>query len=291
MKMRPIIEYTDYRRYIADFYAERKNRSAFTWRDFALKAKFSSAVFLKYVCEGKKNLTSKSAIQVAEALELVGYEKTYFCLLVDYANAETEGKKTKIFNEIVELSKIHKVKVLGKDEFEYYNTWKHSVIREIAPVMQGALPKQIAKVCKQKITAAEVSDSLKFLLQAGFLTKDEKGNYHQTDRSVRIGNVEAVSFAVKNLQKEMLNMALNALDEANSKDRSISGLTIGVTSKAYEQIVEEIRNFRRRIIAIATEDNATDEVYRLNFQFFPLTQMKKVSNKIQEEDYEQDSSK
>ena len=30
MKMRPIIEYTDYRRYIADFYAERKNRSAFT---------------------------------------------------------------------------------------------------------------------------------------------------------------------------------------------------------------------------------------------------------------------
>ena len=60
--MPPIIEYTDYRQYIADFYAERKNRSAFTWRDFALKAKFSSAVFLKYVCEGKKNLTSKSAI-------------------------------------------------------------------------------------------------------------------------------------------------------------------------------------------------------------------------------------
>ena len=33
--MKPLMEYTSYRIYIRDFYAERKERSGFTWRDFA----------------------------------------------------------------------------------------------------------------------------------------------------------------------------------------------------------------------------------------------------------------
>ena len=47
--MKEIIEYTDYRKFIQDYYDERKRSSAFTWRDFARVAGFSSAVYLKYV--------------------------------------------------------------------------------------------------------------------------------------------------------------------------------------------------------------------------------------------------
>ena len=48
-------------------------------------------------------------------------------------------------------------------------------------------------------------------------------------------------------------------------------MTVGVTREAYEEIVQEIAEFRKRVIAIATRDSATDEVYRLNMQFFPMT--------------------
>jgi hypothetical protein len=41
--------------------------------------------------------------------------------------------------------------------------------------------------------------------------------------------------------------------------------------------VQRIAEFRKDIIAIATSETATDEVYRLNVQFFPMT--KKSVNK------------
>ena len=45
--MKAIVEYTDYRKFIRDYYEERKRCSAFTWREFARNVGFSSAVYLK----------------------------------------------------------------------------------------------------------------------------------------------------------------------------------------------------------------------------------------------------
>ena len=36
--MKDILEYTDYRQYIADYYADRKAKSAFSWQEFATAA-------------------------------------------------------------------------------------------------------------------------------------------------------------------------------------------------------------------------------------------------------------
>ena len=47
--------------------------------------------------------------------------------------------------------------------------------------------------------------------------------------------------------------------------------TLGITREAYEKIVQRIAEFRKDIIAIATSETATEEVYRLNVQFFPMT--------------------
>ena len=60
--MKEIVEYTDYRKFIQDYYDERKRNSAFSWQEFARNAGFSSAVFLKYVSEGKKNHTKTNIV-------------------------------------------------------------------------------------------------------------------------------------------------------------------------------------------------------------------------------------
>ena len=53
--MKDILEYTNYHLYIADYFAEKKAKSAFTWQEFTRAAGFSSPVFLKYVSEGRSN--------------------------------------------------------------------------------------------------------------------------------------------------------------------------------------------------------------------------------------------
>ena len=163
--MKEIVEYTDYRKFIQDYYDERKRTSAFTWRDFARDAGFSSAVYLKYVCEGKKNLSINAAGSVAAAMGLVGFEQTYFVLMVSYAHAKGDEAKRAAFEDRCALARAHKVHVLGNEEFDYFKSWKNPVLRELAPHMLGAKPLEIAHVCKQKISATEVSETLDFLVK------------------------------------------------------------------------------------------------------------------------------
>ena len=72
--MKDILEYRDYRQYIADYYADRKAKSAFSWQEFATAAGFSSPVYLKYVSEGRFNLSEEAAIRTARSMHLADFE-------------------------------------------------------------------------------------------------------------------------------------------------------------------------------------------------------------------------
>ena len=281
--MKEIIEYTDYRKFIQDYYDERKRSSAFTWRDFAREAGFSSAVYLKYVCEGKKNLSVGAAGSVASAMGLAGFESTYFVLMVSYAHAKGDEAKRAAFEERCALARAHKVRVLGNEEFDYFKSWKNPVLRELAPHMPGAKPLEMAHACKQKISAAEVSETLDFLVRSKLLKKDREGNYRQTDKSISMGPVDAVPVAARDMQRQMGEFAVKALDLPLS-ERDMSGLTLGLTRRAYERIRKELADCRRRIVAIAAEDDETEQVYRLNLQLFPMSEKLNTENKIDKEE-------
>ena len=281
--MKEIIEYTDYRKFIQDYYDERKRSSAFTWRDFAREAGFSSAVYLKYVCEGKKNLSVGAAGSVASAMGLAGFESTYFVLMVSYAHAKGDEAKRAAFEERCALARAHKLRVLGNEEFDYFKSWKNPVLRELAPHMPGAKPLEMAHACKQKISAAEVSETLDFLVRSKLLKKDREGNYRQTDKSISMGPVDAVPVAARDMQRQMGEFAVKALDLPLS-ERDMSGLTLGLTRRAYERIRKELADCRRRIVAIAAEDDETEQVYRLNLQLFPMSEKLNTENKIDKEE-------
>ena len=277
--MKEIVEYTDYRKYIQDYYDERKRNSAFSWQEFARNAGFSSAVFLKYVCEGKKNLSVGAAGSVANPMGLVGFEQTYFVLMVSYAHAKDDKSKRVAFEERCALAHAHKVRVLGDEAFNYYKSWKNSVIRELAPHMPGAKPLEIARTCIPAITAAEVTETLDFLVRAKLLKKDRNGNYSQTDKSITMGSVDAVPVAARELQRQMGEFAVKAIDLPIS-ERAMSGYTLGLTRRAYERIKKETEDYYRRVVAIATEEDETERVYRLNLQLFPLSKTIEPKDKV-----------
>ena len=269
--MKDILEYTDYRLYIADYYADRKAKSAFTWQEFANAAGFTSPVYLKYVSEGRFNLSEDAAVRVAQAMDLAGFEPEYFCEMVKFDHAKNDAEKKAAFNRMLAIADAHKAQILEGDSFRFFSDWKNPVIRELAPAMPGAKPLALAHACRPKVSAAEVSETLKFLVNAELLQKDEDGNYRQTEKSVTTGPMNATPVAVRGLHRQMGEIALEAIEGVSQDDRNFSGLTLGVTRGAYEEIVKEIAEFRKRVVAIATRDDETDEVYRMNIQFFPMT--------------------
>ncbi len=272
--MKDVFEYTGYRQYIADYYAERKVKSAFTWREFARMAGFSSSVHLKYVSEGRFNLGEDAAERVAKAMGLSGNRLEYFRAMVEFDHAKTDAEKKAAYGKMISIAEAHKAKVLEGDSFRFFSDWKNPVLRELAPAMPGAKPLALAHACREKITAAEVSETLNFLVKAGLLQKDDVGNYAQTEKSVTTGPMEVTPVAVRGMHRQMGEFALDAIEGVPQAERHFSGVTLGVTHETYDEIVQVIAECRKKVIAIATRDSAADEVYRLNMQFFPMTNIK-----------------
>jgi len=268
--MKPVMEYQNYRVYIRDYYAERKVRSGFTWRDFAKAAGYSSPVFLKLVCDGKSNLSDVGVERVASAMGLVGVDLQYFRLLVEFNQEKDSAKKKIVFKKMREVAKEGSMEIVGEDQFDYYESWVNPVVREMAPQMGDATPAKIAEKLAFDTQTAEVKKALSLLQKVGLLRKGERG-YEQAAKSITTGNLEVARLSVREMHRQMGELAVRALDEIPMNERDISGLTLGVSENAFYRISQEIADFRRRISSIVMEDTGENRVYRLNVQLFPLT--------------------
>lgn len=265
------MEYNNFRIFVRDYYAERKDRSGFTWRDFAKAAGYSSPVFLKLVCDGKANLSEAGVERVASAIGLVGVDLQYFRLLVSFNQEKDSAAKKQAFAEMRKLAKDNETAVVGEDQYDYYESWLNPVIREVAPLMNGATPAKMAEQVLFDADTAKVKKSLKLLQKTGLLEKGEQGEFKQGNKSITTGSLEVASLAIREMHRQMGELAVQSLDQVPVDERDISGLTIGISEDAFAKIAKEIADFRRRVSSIVMEDSGNERVYRLNVQLFPLT--------------------
>lgn len=283
--MKPIVEYLDYRVYMREFYEERKRTSAFTWREFSKLAGFSSSGYLKLVCDGKTRLRSAGAESVAKAMGLSGFHVEYFCSMVKFCDAKSSEEKRQAYCEMQRLAEDNKIRILGGDAYTYFSSWVNPALRELAPIMPGAKPLEMARVLCPTVPAAEVRYSLDRMVQMGLLKEHRDVNsvsYEQADVGINpVNNPDhkaAVNVALRSMQKQFSRMAADALDEFDASERNLSGMTIGLNRSAYERIEKEFAEFRKKLETIVSEVKDYDRVYRINLQMFPL------SRKLEEKD-------
>ena len=266
--MKPIVDYTDFRLYMRDFYEERKRCSAFSWREFSKLAGFSSPSYMKVVCDGKSKLSRIGVERTGAAMGLSGFEMDYFRAMVVFGQAETEEKKVEAYEKMLAMAKSYKVRVLEGDLFEYYESWRNPVLRELAPIMPGATPGEMAKMCYPEVSALEVRESLDFLTKSGLLKKVD-GNFVQSETSLR-GTTDATRLAMRGMHRIISKLATPAL-ELPKEIRNFSGVTMGLSRESFGKVEKVLNECRRQIIDIAAEEKNIEQVYRVNLQLFPLT--------------------
>lgn len=268
--MKPIVEYNDYRQYMRDFYEERKRSSYFTWRKFASLAGFVSPTYLKLVCDAKTRLSKPGVAKAARAMGLEGFDYTYFALLVKFGNAKDDVERAEALRELEREARMNKIRVVDADAFRYYENPVCPALRELAPLMPGATCGELAAKIKSGVTALEVRDLLQFLVKTDLLRKNDDGTYEQTEKAIK-GSKEAIPLAIRTMNKNMAELAVQSIVKDPVEERNFSGVTMGVDKPTYDRIVAEIDAFRKKIISIANECRAIDQVYHLNLQMFPLT--------------------
>lgn len=276
--MDSVINYHNYRAYIQDFYQEQKRLNDLTWQGFAEKAGFTTPSHLKLVSEAKANLSEDGIERAAVSMNLLGYEKDFFKGLVHFNQAKCAPEKIRAFEEISRIATQYKAKIISGDLFEYLSNWQNVVIRELAPLAPaGTKTSNIARQIHPEISAAEVGKSLRFLEKAGLLKKRDDGTFEQTDKVLSTGDKDVVSVALRNYHKTMAEFAQNAIDEIPMDERNVSEVVVGVSKEVYQQITEEISNFRKHIMALALSSQNIERIYCLQTNLFPVSH--KLSDK------------
>jgi uncharacterized protein (TIGR02147 family) len=271
-----IYSYTDYRSYLRDFYIWKKEASpGFSYRVFSRRAEVKAPNFLQWLIEGKRNLAHTTIPRVCTALGLTGLEIEYFHELVLFNQSETIKEKTVCFLKLAELRKPAKIKLIKEIQFEHYQNWYNEAIRELLSYYRFVPTEKYAFRKLARLLAPEIDENLarkaiKLLLQLALIEETDDGSLRQSENFISTGD-EVDSFLVRTFHQTMITLAGESLDRFPRELRDVSSVTMSISDDCFDLIKKEIQVFRKHILEMIKLDKESQNVYQLNFQFFPLT--------------------
>jgi uncharacterized protein (TIGR02147 family) len=267
-----IFDYTDYRRYLREYYAWAKsNKRGFSHRAFMAKTGMSGPNYFKRVMEGVHNLTENSIPKFASALELTESEANYFKYLVFFNQAGTLEEKDRFFGILMDLKTPHAHYVLEKAQYDYYKDWYNVAIREMLsffPYKDN--PKEMAKRLAPPVLPKKVKKSIELLEGLGLIEKAEDGTYRASSKFV-LTDPDVQSLLIPKFHQAMTRLAEEAITRFPKDERYFSSSTVSLSERTYKEIIELIRGTRKEVLRKVGEDQEPDRVYHLNMQLFPLT--------------------
>lgn len=273
-----IFDYNDFRKFLADYYEEQKGENpSFSYMNFSRKAGFTSKSFVFNAIRGTKNLSKSSIVGLCEAMGLNKTECIYFENLVSFNQSKSFKEKNHFFGQLDGLrpkkKEETKAKRLRHDQFEFYSKWYHLAVRSLIDMHGYRDYRKLAKMVHPQITPKQAQKSVLLLDRLGLIKKQKDGNYSVTDKILSTGE-EIVSLAIQHFHLDTIQLASNAIRELPLEKRNISGLTLGISRKAYKQICDMIYSCQNEILNIVEKDESSDGVYQLNFHLFPLSKPK-----------------
>lgn len=270
--MKTLFKYIDYRRFLADYYDEKKRTTrSFSYRYFSYRAGIKSPIFLKQVIDGDRNLTRRMIEQFIPALNLNNKEALFFRNLVCFNQAKTADEKQEHYRVMLTMMDYIKEHSLEVNQFRYFEKWYISVIRELVCLYNFRDDFElIAQTVVPPIKKKEAKDAVVLLLQLQLISRQADGSYRQTAAAIISGD-PMVALARRSFNSEMIRMAEHANTIVHVDERDISGITMGVSRACYDVIRSEIAAFKERIKVIVNQDSASNRVYQLNLQLFPVS--------------------
>jgi uncharacterized protein (TIGR02147 family) len=262
MKLSPF-KYTDYRLFLGDFFKD------ITYSSICEKTGIKSPGHLSLILHGKANISEELAKKFARLCELKKRETEYFILMVDFNQEKKSARKMDLFERLISFreSCIYRV---GPHLYKYYDKWYHSIIRaivEFADINNNF--DDLAKLVVPSIRPDQAKSSLKLIEELGLIQRNEQGFFRPTQKSIDSG-VPATSLMINGFMLSMLDRARESMDRFSRDERKFSSVTLGVNQAGYEELVTELREFRRHAAEIAARHPA-DRVVQVNFQVFPVS--------------------
>ncbi len=271
-----ISRYLDYREYLQALYqACKAELDAYSYLQFAEDLGFSKTNVVHLMIKGKRPITSKAAEKIADQLELKAHDRKYWLDLVAYQNSHDSIEREQLFQDMVALKtkEIHKEETL--DQLEFFTEWYHSAIYELSFTQEFSDdPKTLAGLLHPKIRPEQARKSLELLERLGLLQRGPTDQrYHPQQTRISTGD-EIASMAITRYHQKMIDLGKESLTSIPSPLRDISSISISIPEHLIPELKQEISAFRKKILAMADQNQNPEAVYQMNVQLFPLSRRK-----------------
>jgi uncharacterized protein (TIGR02147 family) len=273
--MNRIANYGDFKTVLKNEFAERAGANPhYSLRAFARTLNLSPPR-LSDILRGRYGLSKRAAIAIAKRLGYNKSEQTAFACLVESKHARSRIGRDRANAELQAFRKRGPVQDFQLEAFRVISDWYHFALLELTYVKDfQSNPAWIAK--QLGISISLVKDAIGRLKKLDLLIETQ-GKLTAPDLTLDVpGGVP--SSALKNFHRQILNKAIQAIDEQSVEERELSSVVIALRNDQLPEAKKMISDFRKNFlnalgsnVAVARDKN---QVYFFSNQFFSLNPKK-----------------
>ena len=125
--MPSLYDYFDYQAFLRDYFdARKKDQLWFSFRYLASKIMMDHSNLIK-VLLGKRHISRRNALAIADFLKFTAKEKEYFTTLVEFNKAKSEAKSKHLLEKLLTIKNVG-LKKIEPHQYDYYREWYHTAI-------------------------------------------------------------------------------------------------------------------------------------------------------------------
>jgi len=252
-----------------------EKNSRYSLRSFARALGFNSAV-ISQVLSGKRIPSPKTARKLVAGLNLSPErEHDFFSSLAEVQRARGLQRMSPIFKNISvkDASQQGPPVDLSIDVFRIISDWYHYAILELSCIESfNSDSKWISK--ELGITPLEAKLAVERLLKLGLL-EENNGRISKTNERITTADKHLSTPALRKYQKQVLEKAIESLENDSIEFRSMSSMTMSVDPKNIPLAKKLIDECAKQISALL-RNGKQEEVYQLQISLYPL--QKKLRN-------------
>jgi uncharacterized protein (TIGR02147 family) len=165
-------------------------------------------------------------------------------------------------------AKNHDYQMIALDSFKLLADWYHYAILELTSVKD--FKSDYAWIANQiGISVPEARQAIERLLRLD-LIEEKNHSFVKTNAFVTNYDEGVTNTALKQLQRYVLQKALEAIDVVGPEEKDITSMTMAIDEKKIPEAKKIIRKFRRDLCEFL-EDGEQTRVFNLGIQLYPIS--------------------
>lgn len=273
MKTKPILfDYVSATGYLYDMMSFRKaEQPGFTFESWASELGFKSRSFMTMILNKERNITAQFIEAFSASMAFQPEEKSYFSLLVQYSQCDSEADKVGYLDRLLE----HKGKRKDLVEIQNHQRFLASpflpkllVLLSFKDLDRSA--EGLASFLKQE--KSQVQSCLQTLGEMSLAEVDANQIWFSTKKSFKVPK-NLGSAALEKYHNDSLKEAISA-QSLPTELRRFRSLLVPLSEPDYQNLLMDIESLINKAVAKYDSDTLDQKrLYKLNLNIFPVTDL------------------